>query len=433
MNTVDRVEHSRKKIRATWRASLVILLAIIAALLLWAARAPLHSAAVASGFIRAEGYRKTVQHFDGGIVDRVLVSEGAYVSQGEALITLQTRDLKHSLKAALTNYLNLLTIQQRLAAQVQHKERIEFTRQVMTLAEKTGSVSLLDEQRELLKKHRADQRQQLAIVDSQEKQLNIQAAGHQKSLRSLQQQRQLLEKQRSALTKLAAKNLVSEQQLSELHFTIAGLVKQIDDVQTAQQNNRQRLEELTLSRRQIQTKGRLEALETAQQQRLQIPLLHKEIQLLQAKLERATIAAPISGRIANLNIHTSGATISPASTVMDIVPDSEQLVVEAHLKPEDIDSVYPGGEASVRLTAYNPRRTPALAATVKQLSPDRLMDQRGQAYYAVTLQITDTIGGGMQLYPGMPAEVIIKTGSRTLLDYLLAPLLTGTEKAFREQ
>lgn len=430
MNTV---EITAKKIRATWRASLVTLLALLAVLSLWAAQAPLHSAAVASGFVRSEGYRKTVQHYDGGIVDRVLISEGAYVTQGEPLITLQTRDLKHSMKAALKNYLSLLAIQQRLAAQAQQQNDIRFTREVVALAEKTGSPDVLDEQRELLKKHRADQQQKLAILDSQEQQLNIQIAGYRKSLRSLNRQRQLLENQQSALEKLAKKNLVSEQQLSEVRFSISGLVKQVDDAETAQHNSRQKLEELALSRQQLNNKRRLDTLEAAQQQRLQIPALQKEIQLLQAKLERATITAPISGRITSLDIHTSGATISPATTLMEIVPDSEQLVVEAHLKPEDVDSVFQGSEASVRLTAYNPRRAPALDATVKQLSPDRLTDQRGQPYYAVTLQITGNMEKGMQLYPGMPAEVMIRTGSRTLLDYLLAPVLAGTEKAFREQ
>jgi HlyD family type I secretion membrane fusion protein len=148
------------------------------------------------------------------------------------------------------------------------------------------------------------------------------------------------------------------------------------------------------------------------------------------------VIAPVSGQVVELKLHTVGGVIRPGEPLLDIVPNSDELVVEARIRPVDIDAVAIGQPAQVALTAYKQRTTPRLDGTLVKVSADALADpERRISYYAADIRIDPSELAkleGVQLYPGMPAEVMIVTGERTLLQYLLQPLTDSFNRAFRE-
>lgn len=153
--------------------------------------------------------------------------------------------------------------------------------------------------------------------------------------------------------------------------------------------------------------------------------------------DRSTVRAPIAGTVVDLRVHTPGGVIKAGDPLLTIVPAKELLVIEARVSPNDIDIVRAGMKANVRLTPYGAREVPPVAGSVEWVSADRMTDKNdGARYYLARITLgTDagSLGPNVRLYPGMPAEVMIVTGRRTLLDYLFSPLLRSFRRAFREE
>lgn len=161
---------------------------------------------------------------------------------------------------------------------------------------------------------------------------------------------------------------------------------------------------------------------------------------LQANLDtmrRSSVRAPVSGSIVGLKVHTAGGVIKPGEDLMAIVPHKERLVIEARVDPNDIDVVHPGLETQVRLTPFSARLLPPVAGELQSISADRMQDETtGQDYYLARVALTDKERekiGALPLTPGMPVEVVILTGTRTVLDYILGPLLKSFGRAFLEE
>jgi HlyD family secretion protein len=152
-------------------------------------------------------------------------------------------------------------------------------------------------------------------------------------------------------------------------------------------------------------------------------------------LLRTQIKAPEDGVVTELRVHTPGGVIGAGSPLMDLVPLQDRLIVTARVKPEDIDVVHPGLKADVHLLPYNQRRVPLLEGVVVHVSADRLVDKRtDQSYYAAKIRVQDPriTDGGVQIIPGMPTQVFIRTGHGTVALYALRPLLDSFNNAFRE-
>ena len=154
-------------------------------------------------------------------------------------------------------------------------------------------------------------------------------------------------------------------------------------------------------------------------------------------LRRLDVRAPQAGVVMGLRFHTADGVITPGMPILDIVPSEEHLIFDAHVSPEDIDVVHTGLTAQVRLTAYKRRSTPTVDGRVTQVSADRFVDsQSGSAYYLARVELDPPSLAALddvKLYPGMPAEVMIETGKRTALEYIISPIANGIQRAFREQ
>jgi len=166
----------------------------------------------------------------------------------------------------------------------------------------------------------------------------------------------------------------------------------------------------------------------------EIERTNARIAALDEEIARAEIRAPVAGRLLSLAVHARGAVIGPGSVIAVIVPESDPLVIEGRLSPRDIDAVHPGMPAKVWLTALNMRESHPLAASLVWISPDRVDDPRRGSFYRVRVELTrlgELALGKVGLYPGMPAEILIQSGERTLLDQILDPLARNIRRAFR--
>jgi len=168
-----------------------------------------------------------------------------------------------------------------------------------------------------------------------------------------------------------------------------------------------------------------------------IPTYAEKLQAAEDVLRRIVITAPQAGIVTGLAVHTKGGGVSPGATLMEIVPQDDRLIVEARVSPHDIDEVHAGLEARVRLSAYKSRRVPILEGTVQSVSADKFIDQMTrESYYTARLRLDDAELKKLDnvvLTPGMPADVLIVTGERTFLSYLLSPLSDGMFRGLREQ
>jgi HlyD family type I secretion membrane fusion protein len=170
----------------------------------------------------------------------------------------------------------------------------------------------------------------------------------------------------------------------------------------------------------------------------QISDLQEKIQASGDILKRTVITAPQAGKVTGLKYHTLGGVITPGAPIMDIVPQDDRLIIEAQVRPQDIDIVHEGLPAKVMLTAYKSRFVPRLEGKVTQVSADRFInDKTGEAYFLARIEINDgtiaKLTKNIVLYPGMPAEAFITTGESTLLQYMASPIIDSLRKSFKEE
>jgi len=415
--------------------ALFVLLFVTGALFIWGSYVPLKSAVFASGYLRAEDYSKQVQHFDGGIVGTVWVREGDYVSVGMLLVSMENEDVKTRLNAKLAEYTQQRAISERLSTFLIGSSKVFFTPELNELAEQAGQHRFLEEQALVLSEQQTQLQEQVKILETKAAQLTTRIKTQSASYADKQQALNLLLQELGAAKSLGMKKFIAQQAINRLERQSIVLRDEQRVLAGKLQEHREKLTELQLMKEHQVTLAKLDARQQLQEIQQQVPRLEKTLALLQGQLKRSQVVAQVSGKVSNLKVHNKGVTVSAGAHLMNIVPDQEQLVVEARLSPQDIDEMSAGLNAKIRLTAYNQRRTTPLTGKIIQVSPDRLIDSAGKPFYAVMIQLDrETVQGSnaLALYPGMQAEAIIVTGERTLSDYLLAPLLNLKEKGMRE-
>ncbi len=402
----------------------------------WAGFAPLESAAIAQGVVSVSGKRKTVQHLEGGIVAHILVREGDVVAAGEALVVLDDTQARASF--------SLLRAQHRSAAAL--KARLEAERDGLAEIRRSGSLreavaedagdDVLATQERIFRARARSLENRTAIHRRQIEQLRAEAAGLVEEIETQDRQLALLEEEISALRGLVAKGVEGKPRLLALQRTKA-------EVAGARARNRsqvarvgQRVEETHLTIEELGNERLSGVVAELREVETRMSDLRERLASARNVLSRTRVLAPVAGTVVNLRVFTRGGVVGPGEPLTDLVPAGDRLVVEARVEPTDIDSVHPGLTAQVRLTAFSQLKTPPLSGKVTRVSADRLVDtMTGAAYYEarIVLDADQPELAGLRLQPGMPAEVMIVTGERTALEYLLEPIVTSLGRALREE
>jgi HlyD family type I secretion membrane fusion protein len=433
----DQLMEQGPPIRSTVIASAVIALVGLGGFTVWAGTAPLASGAIASGMVRVDTNRKTVQHLEGGIVREILVREGERVKAGQVLARLEAVAVEAD-REVLQNQINTaLADEARLAAERDGKQEIVLPAELWRRREEPALAALLANQEQLFRSeraaldantaiHRRRIEQQRALIDALTKQKGF-----------IEKQVELFAEELKTAEEMLAKGYERKPRVLGLQRSLAGAEGELTSVQgkigTA-------AETVAESEAQIEAlRGQRRNAIAAELEKARAKRAEGEETLRKTgdKLRRVEVNAPQDGVVLGLKFFASGAVVPPGGALLDIVPENENLVLQVRVNPLDIDVVREGLEAQVRLVAFKQRTTPTLTGRVTQVSADAIVDEKAQqSYYQVRIDVGPeelSRVPDVKLTPGMPVEAVILTGDRTLLDYLVRPLLDSFAHAFREQ
>ncbi|MFJ4141949.1 HlyD family type I secretion periplasmic adaptor subunit [Pseudomonas sp. NPDC089734] len=405
--------------------------------LLWAALAPLDRGVAVSGSVVVAGNRQAVQHVTGGLVERVLVRDGDQVEAGQVLLQLdetQARSLRDSLRA---QYINARASEARWQAERDGLTSIPFTADLLEHQNEPWVRDALELQRQLLSSRRQ-------ALDSELAGLNESIAGTEATLRGLrdskthkEEQRSSMQEQLGSLRELAREGYIPRNRLLESERLYAQINGEISrDLGDIGRTQRQVLE-LGLRRDQRQKEYRKEVQQQLADSRLNARELESRLKGAEFELASTRVRAPASGTVVGLNVFTNGGVAGAGQQLMEIVPRDVPLLVDAQVPVELVDKLHPGLEVELMFAAFDQSTTPRVRGEVTLVSADRLIDEKtGNPYYKVRTRVTEDGMhqlGGLQIRPGMPVEAFVRTGERSLLNYLFKPLADRTHMALVEQ
>lgn len=403
----------------------------------WAALAPLDQGVPAPGTVKVSGNRQTVQNLVGGVVSDILVRNGDTVTRGDVLVRLDTTRARSEAEALRSQYWSGLALAARLDAERDGKEQITFP-QTLLDARNDPRVEmailtqqqLFDSRRQALQSEMDAQKQSIASLEADIQ--GLQSVSH-----ARREQARLLQEQLNGMRDLAREGYVPRNRVLELERNLSQLQGDIAEAAAGIVSAQRRIGEIQQRMLQRQQEFQREV-------RTQLAEVQREVQEVSSRLEYADfelaythIRAPSDGVVVGLQIHTVGGVISSGTELMDLVPEDEPLVIEARVPVHLIDAVQPGLPVELMFTAFNQAVTPNIPGEVTTVSADRLVDESsGEPYYEVDVEVTpegETLLADNQVRPGMAVEVLIKTGERSMLNYLFRPLLDRAQTSFVQE
>ena len=381
----------------------------------WALFLPIKSASIADGVIVLDFNRKTIQHLEGGIIDQILVKEGQTINQGDVLLYL------HDIKAKTEQQIlkeRLWTMQlqkERLKAEKENKSSMNLT----DFFSETGELSPNDNEK--LQEIAANQ---LRLFKAKKDKRSGEIKVLEKKLKSAETRLKLFEKELGLI-----KPLVDEDNLP--------ILREIDLQKSIAEADEQ-AETAKLQIANYKNDDLSETLKEIKESDMEIVALYNQLSASKDILKRSAITSPVAGKIMNIKYHTIGAVVPPGGEIMNIVPQHEELIIEAKVKPQDIDNVVVGMKSKIQLTAYKGKKVPKLNGEVINISADIITnEQTRESYFLARVSISkkdiEKLKDKIELYPGMPAQVFIITGSRSLISYMFTPISDSAYKAFREE
>lgn len=401
----------------------------------WAALAPLYGAVISSGTVIVESSRKEIQHLEGGIVQDILVRDGQVVEKGEVLIRLSEEQSRSNL--------DLLT----------WRRTVSKVEEARLIAERDGHAfepsefgdlgqnqtrinEIVGNQLNIFNANKNAIASQTAILGRRVGELHEEIEGLTSQINAEERQLALIAQEIGDVSTLVEKGLAPRPRLLALQRSEAELKGSIGKNKSSIARARQTIGATELQKEDLlleDVRRVAGEFKTIQSELLDLEEKIRSAEDIQARVE---VRAPITGTIVNLQVFTSGGVIAPGKTVMEIVPANDKLIVEAQVSPQDIDEVAIGQSARVRFSAFSQRNAPPVDGQVITVSADRLVDERsGTVYFLARISLDQQALEGLTegpITPGMQAEVFVVTKSRTLLSYLMEPLIYGLERGLRE-
>ncbi|WP_170984646.1 HlyD family type I secretion periplasmic adaptor subunit [Rhodoligotrophos defluvii] len=405
---------------------------------LWASVAPLASAAMAPGVVSPEGYRRTVQHLEGGIIQQILVEDGAKVHQGQLLMVLDATQDTANLDIVQVQRYGAAASLARLDAEVDGRPEITYPDWLIAAAKKDQRAQeAITSQERLFKVRRENLQGQRDVLQQTIAQLEEQRVGRQAEAESAENQLKLFKEELKTVEDLVKQGYERRSRLLEMQRSNAQFEAQASSARSALASTDQQIGEYKLRLLNIDQQARDQA--SSQRAELEKELANLDSKLASAAdvLSRTQIVAPIEGTVVNLRYHTVGGVVAPGSPILDIVPDAEKLIIDVRISPMDIDVVHVGESCLVKFTAYKQRSLPRITGKLIYVSPDAVQEPNsGQSFYAGKVEVSQEelgkIRPAIHLVPGMPAEAAITTGERTVMRYILDPLIASLQRSFVE-
>jgi HlyD family type I secretion membrane fusion protein len=403
----------------------------------WAVMAPLSGAVVASGVVKVDGNRKSVQHLDGGIVKELRVKEGDRVKADDVLIVLDDTQTRAEAKILLEQWVALRATEVRLLAELANGESLSMPPELMVREEDSYARSIWQGQVKQFETRREALLGQRKVIVEKIHQLQSQIDGAEAQAKALSAQNQSVRAEADSVAPLVDKMLLPKPRLLQLQRTAFSLDGQIADAQANVAKFRQAIAEQKLQIAQLTNDRMAEVTKDLREIQARLGEVLPKRTNAEAALARMEIRSPYAGRVVGLSMFSIGGVIQRGEKILDIVPDDDSLTVEAQIAVEDISDVHPDMRAELNLTAYKQRIVPTIHGEVVHVSADRLNDPKtNNAYFVATIrpdlaELAEL--ANVRLYAGMPATVMIPTESRTAFDYIVGPLAESFHKAFRQK
>ena len=402
----------------------------------WGATAPLASAVIAVGKVEVDSNRKEIQHLDGGVVEKILVRDGDTVAPGDIVLRLDEVRARTSLAITEGAWVSAAATAARLLAERDGLDAVRTPELLLVYAERPVVAEIMAGQRRLFAARRTALEGEISILEQRGEQLGEEIAGMNAQHKAYGTQLSLIESELKDLQGLFERGHATRTRVLSLQREAARLAGERGEIAANIARARSQIGETKLQVIQRRKSFSQDVVTELRDVQAKLADLQERVIASRDTLQRLDVRTPVGGTVVGLSAHTEGGVIRPGETIMEIVPTNDRLIVEARVRPIDIDQVVIGLPATVTFSAFKRRETPSVEGEVSYVSADILTDDRtGAAFYTVRVVVSDSEVarlGKRRLQPGMPAEVMIRTGARTAIAYLTQPIRDSVNRAWRE-
>ncbi len=418
------------------RTGLFVIVFLVGGALLWSFLAPISGAVIAQAQVKIDANRKTVQSFDGGIIKEILVKEGSVVEKDQPLLRLEDTTSSSNLNILATQ-LDVHKIKEaRLSSEKNLQPTIAFPSELIDRKnDKVAEIMESEKAAFLAKRKSLDD--QVRLLRGGIEQTKQEISGIKAHMSAINESIGYIKKQITASEALYKKKFIEQSQIWKLKRSISEKKEELAAQKAKIAETREKLGEIELRIIVVQNNYVQEAEDEIKETRKEIFDIYERLRPAKNELARHVVTAPITGQVINLQVFTIGGVIRPGETLLDIVPNVTNLIIEARVETKDIDDLFVSQKAEIQLSAFNRRTTPLVGGEVVYISGDILEDddRRDTPYYLVHIRVNETslqALGDVKLFPGMPATAFIKTIEKTFADYMLSPIVDNFRRAFRE-
>ena len=400
----------------------------------WAVFAPLGSAALAPGVVTVKSYRKTVQHLEGGIVKSLRVHDGDIVRAGDVLIELDGTQTLAELDMVRSQLIAARAMEERLVAERDGMESVSFA--ATPEGDDPRVFEAQENEQRIFSARRVSRLGEIAVLRKRKVQLEEQIRGFQDVIATKEDLARSYSGEIGDLSELLKEGFVDKQRLLEQERSVTRLRSDVADLKSSIAQAHLQIGETELQIAQLEKNFVTEVVNKLAEVQTQVFDLGERLAAAKDRANRIQIRAPESGMVLGMKVHTVGGVVGPGTPLLDIVPASEDLIVEVQISPNDIDRIAPGKMADIRFSAFKGATTPVIEGRLTQVSADRLInEQTGMPYYLGRVELTEKGRhdlGKLVLVPGMPAEVLLNTGERTMWSYLVQPATNAFARSLIE-
>jgi HlyD family secretion protein len=420
-------------LRGRLMAAAALTVFLVGGIGLWAVTARLDSAVIGSGSVLVENDMQTIQHVDGGTLREILVSGGQHVEAGQPVLRLDSYEIETQIGMLTSQLIEAEARAARLAAERDGAEMIDPAAYDAT---DLDQVRVVDGERRLMEENRVSREVEFLALDLQADQLRFDSDGMTARRAALMGELDLVEASLVRFEKLQKAGSVEKTRLDEIMRDVTRMRGELGEIDANLARNETRQTEISLERDRLLTSAKADAHRELRALEPQITELRQQLDAMTAKKDRATLRAPVAGIVNEVNVATIGEVIPPGKTLVTIVPELSDLIIEFRIATTDIDAIEPGQKARLRFPTFNQRLTPEIDGVISQIAAAAVTDpQTGMSYYKARAQATGNLDdlGTRGLVPGMPVEVYIPTAERVVLTYIMQPVVDQMNRAMREE
>lgn len=405
--------------------------------LIWASVAPLDQGVAMPGTVAVATNRKVIQHQVGGTVDEILVKDGEQVKAGQTLVKMNSVNARAAAEVTRVQLFTAQATAARLNAERDGAHTISFSKDLLAARSDLRVENNILLQQQLFNARQGALQNELGAIDESIEGAKLSLKGLEESMQSKKLQQQILKEQLDGLRELSKEGYIAKNRLLDVERTYAQVIGGVaEDIGSIGRLSKQIIE-LGLKKQQRMQEYQKEVRTQLTDFQREADALQNRLQALDFELKNVDVKAPVAGTIVALSIFTKSAVVPSGFRLMEIVPDGDPLIVEASLPVHLVDKVHKGLSVQLIFSAFNSNTTPHIPGLVSDVAADRTLDERtGQAFYKVKVAVAPEgvkLISHLNIRPGMPVEVFVNTGERTMMNYLMRPVLDRVKTAMTEE